>query len=516
MTAQRGSNRYRYLARQYHSLLNVHGADASVFTTGALSVLLLVVVLFAGVRLLWFPGYSLSGGEMFSVHAVRRDWSSMIAFLVEDVVHPPVYYVLLKVWSEIGGDSVVWLKLFSAVVAIGAICPFYLLCRALTLGAAEINLALVLMGVNGYLIYNAQRLRMYSLLLFLTLCSLWLFVRFFNSEVGAKKPLLALFAVNLLFIGTHYYSWAVIGTELIFLLFWKREKLLGFGKSVAILILCFSPWAYVVASAAMRKGLGPNLSWIPRPNLSSVIGYYSILNGPFDFPGIAPVGLLLFGFPIALWGWHVLKNRQGEDEGRASSFWWLSMLSFLPVALAFFASRILPQSIFHSRYLIIAAVPYMILVAIGIYRLHSYWVRTTTMLLVLGWAALSGITELNKLSRAKEGVSRDRAAWETLIRHLIQTENPRATDVNVYAYGWAAAGPVRFYLESANDPRFQVVLFNDITVLKGDHFWIVFREDRKMHERSLHELLMDKGYQVGERFEAAGDDKRILFPVSRQ
>jgi len=133
-------------------------------------------------------------------------------------VHPPLYYVLLKVWREIGGDSVFWLKLFSAVVAIGAICPLYLLCRALTVRAAEINLALVLMAVNGYLIYNAQRLRMYSLLLFFTLCSLWLFVRFFNSEVGAKKPLLALFAVNLLLIGTHYYSWAVIGMELIFLL----------------------------------------------------------------------------------------------------------------------------------------------------------------------------------------------------------------------------------------------------------------------------------------------------------
>ena len=80
MTAQRGSN--RYLVRQNYSLLNVHGADASVFSKGALLVLLLVVVLFVVVRLLWFPGYSLSSGEMFSVHAVRKDWISMIAFLV--------------------------------------------------------------------------------------------------------------------------------------------------------------------------------------------------------------------------------------------------------------------------------------------------------------------------------------------------------------------------------------------------------------------------------------------------
>ena len=34
------------------------------------------------------------------------------------------------------------------------------------------------MAVNGYLIKYAQEVRMYSLLLFFTVCSLWLFIKF--------------------------------------------------------------------------------------------------------------------------------------------------------------------------------------------------------------------------------------------------------------------------------------------------------------------------------------------------
>ena len=94
--------------------------------------------------------------------------------------------------------------------------PFLLLHRELKLRASERHLALALIAVNGYLIYFAQELRMYILALFLTLCSLWLFTRFFNSPAGpVKRHLLALFAVNLLLVYTHYLGWLVVGTELV-------------------------------------------------------------------------------------------------------------------------------------------------------------------------------------------------------------------------------------------------------------------------------------------------------------
>ncbi|MFN2514310.1 MAG: hypothetical protein ABR568_23215, partial [Pyrinomonadaceae bacterium] len=131
-----------------------------------------------------------------------------------------------------------------ALTSIAVIFPFFLLCRELRLEETEIKMALLLMAVNGYSIKYAQEVRMYSLLLFLAVCSLWLFIRFFNAQASSNKQLLALSAINLLLIYTHYYGWLVITAEAAFLLFWGRDKLPGFLMVVAVLSLCFSFWVH--------------------------------------------------------------------------------------------------------------------------------------------------------------------------------------------------------------------------------------------------------------------------------
>lgn len=139
---------------------------------------------------------------------------------------------------------------------------------------------------------------MYSLLFSLTVCSLWLFVRFVKRDSGRSKTLAVLFAVNLLLVYTQYFGWLVVGTEFVFLLLWHRARALLFSCSVAALALAFAPWAYAVAqAAAAKKGLGQNIGWIARPRLSDVAWYYASLNGSPGFPRAALLSLLLFGFP---------------------------------------------------------------------------------------------------------------------------------------------------------------------------------------------------------------------------
>ena len=307
-------------AKFNHLSLKLDRADAPVFSRSSSAVFVLGVVLFVATRLWDLAAYSLWTDEIFSLIAVRYDWSGLIAFVVEDVNHPPLFYLLLKLWIEIGGESLLWLKLFPALTSIATIIPFFLLCRELKLQAAEINLALVLMAVNGYLVYYAQEVRMYSLLVFFTVCSLWLFARFCNGEVGNRKHLAALFTINLLLVYTQYFGWLVIGAEFIFLLLWERRKLPAFTILVVGLILCFSPWAYAVAQAAAKRGLGENLKWIQRPNLGSLLEYHTLLNGTIDFRWNTYMRVLLFGSPILLWAWHVLTGARREDKGRTTIF----------------------------------------------------------------------------------------------------------------------------------------------------------------------------------------------------
>ena len=71
---------------------------------------------------LWFD-------EIFSVHAAEHPWNSILWFVSLDLIHPPLFYVLLKVWIGFGGESVFWLRLFPVIFSVIAIFPCLAVCR---------------------------------------------------------------------------------------------------------------------------------------------------------------------------------------------------------------------------------------------------------------------------------------------------------------------------------------------------------------------------------------------------
>jgi hypothetical protein len=544
---------------------------AHFFSKAEFSVFVLAIGLFIAFRAWQLTNFCVcSDDEYFSMSAIQQSWNGMMSSVFLDTVHPPLFYTLLKLWAGIRADSLLWIGLFPVVVSIAAIVPLWGLCRELRLRAADMNLALVLMAVNGYLVYYAYWLRMYSLLQFLALCSLWLFVRFFNDEVGQKKHVWALFATNLLLVYTHFYGWMVVGMEFVFLLFWRRPKLRIFSLSVVVLILCFTPWLYAMTEAARtREGgfrLNFHIGWIGRPKVSDLVRYYAFLDGIWDFLQyrygylLAVFPLLLFSYPIVLWVRH-LKDDEKAEEGRATTFWLLALFAFLIPAVAFAISQFLPLSVWHDRHLIIAAVPYMLLVAMAVNRLRPSLIKAATRVLIVGWAILAGVNY--SLQRG------DHIAWDVLARQMSQAEPLKTNGIKVYVLGeqlgMFQALSLKFYLGWARERRFEVwvvkdmavpagnlfiwseergmpvVEVKDITALEGDHYWVAFVDrgcgevEAQSHfspfvwicakqERSPQEILKDNGYLVGEVLRARtsyqpGWSPRFvsltLFPVWR-
>ena len=65
---------------------------------------------------LWFD-------EIFSVHAASMAWKDLFWFVAQDLIHPPFFYVLLKIWIAIGGEGLFWLRFFPVFFAIIAGFP---------------------------------------------------------------------------------------------------------------------------------------------------------------------------------------------------------------------------------------------------------------------------------------------------------------------------------------------------------------------------------------------------------
>ncbi|MFN2512830.1 MAG: hypothetical protein ABR568_15590 [Pyrinomonadaceae bacterium] len=505
----------------------------------------LIVGVFIGARLWGLTASCLWFDEVFSVHAARHEWSRLLGFVAADIIHPPLFYALLKVWISVGGESLVWLRLFPLLTTVAVIIPFILLCRELRLASTEVKLALLLMAVNGYLIKYAQEVRMYSLLLFLTVCSLWLFIKFVNAT-RARKQLLALSVLNLLIVYTHYYGWLLVAAEAAFLILWDREKLPDFLIAAALLLLCFSPWVYAVTLAAGEgKGLAQNIGWVGRPRPADVVQFFALLNAPFYFRQssnqvvYAPWGLLagavIFGLPLVAVLWRLVRQRYGQEEKSLSSSKCLIVFSVVPLALALLASWVLPHSIWGTRHLIIVAVPYLLLVAIALNRLRPDWLRITLTLLLGCWLFLAGTGLLLR------GVDTYIwCAWGQLSQQMIQRQHTPAEITKVYAFEELVAYHLWFALEESDGEKITVSLikgvpglredpayflpraFSDIAVhelsaLNEKYFWIAFRDTDFSDQRPPLKILKDRGYQLRQvlQFDATGQ-RAFLVELEKQ
>ena len=158
----------------------------------------------------------------------------------------PRYFMFAQDLDAIGWDGLTWLRLFSALLSVLSIVPFLYLCRELKLNRLTIIVAFALFTVNGSLIKYAQEVRMYSLVLFLSLMSIWLFSRFFIKG----KSFVALIIVNILLVHTHYFSWLVIGSEVVAILAFQRIKVRQTLLMFGITFVTFVPWMIAVYRAA--------------------------------------------------------------------------------------------------------------------------------------------------------------------------------------------------------------------------------------------------------------------------
>ena len=493
----------------------------------ALGMLTSAITVFVALRIWHITAYSLGAGEIFSMIGAKQNWHGMFSYIISDIVHPPLSYVLLKLWILLGGESLLWLKLFPVLSGIAMVFPFLLLCRELNLRLPVVNLALVLIAINGYLIFYAQEIRMYSLFAFLALCSFWLFFRFFKSTGNDIRSLIILTTINLLTIYTHYYGWLVVGMEFLFLLLW-RQKITGFAISVLILLLSFSPWAYLVIQEARSiGGLARNLDWIPKPRLIDILNFYSTLNGPSESRYIKLLGLLLFNLPMLPWFIGIVRTgRQKSNREDVISFAWLAMLSFLPVIVIFLVSQELAQAVWIDRYFVFVAAPYMLLVATAVSRLEPKWVRNLYIFLIVLWSVVGCVTDLRTNRMAWTGAQLgSRIDWEHLARQMSQVESASDYPVKVYtppvasqgvATGyWTIATSLDYYLDLHHDARFKMVAVRNnhalLDMIDEDHFWVAYFDIVGWTEPAPKAALEKNGYRIGDEITSSQQGNRIIL-----
>ena len=177
----------------------------------AIMIMAAVLVLAAVLRFHLLDAQSFWNDEGNSARLSERSLKLIIEGTASDI-HPPLYYLLLRGWREMAGDTEFSHRALSAFLGIGLVAVTYSLGRQLT-GSAGRGAALIgafLAAVNPALIYYSQETRMYELLAFLTLLSTLLLVHFLQDK--SRRFALAIGYIIIAAAGlyTHYFFPAVL------------------------------------------------------------------------------------------------------------------------------------------------------------------------------------------------------------------------------------------------------------------------------------------------------------------
>lgn len=468
----------------------------------------LLCVAFVASRFWRFADACLWFDEIFSIHAATLPWSETVPFIAKDLIHPPLFYIVLKLWINLGGESLPWVRAFPAIFACLSLIPIFGVARVTERNTATRILMLVFFCANGAILKYSQEVRMYSMLMCLSLFSIWMFVRYFNKG----KSYLPLLIINILMVWTHYFGWFVVVAEVAAILYFQRIKWRRTLIMFAIVVASFVPWIVTLLRATgTGEGVSQNIGWMQRPGLRPLLTFIFNLVEPFYYQAssVEPISIYRVTLPIIVIllvaGVVYLIELKTKDSDEKQTVQMLSFLVGIPLFIAFVVSWVSPLSIWGSRHLIIVFVPAMLLFATAVSSIRPNWLRIGSMTLIVLFSCAGFVSEWMSPKPEMPWCN-----WEKLVADVPANEPTTVyalEDLTAYHLWFAtrnrAVKPSIFKLEGLADvpedkayflPRgFDEVKKVSINEIPAGKAWVFYRQAPPDGKGDPTDVLLEKG-----------------------
>ncbi len=340
-------------------------------------ILLAILTLAAALRVAGLGSESLWLDETTSLILAQNPPAQLVALTAADI-HPPLYYLLLRVWL-VFGTSEAALRSLSVALGVLTVLALYDLGRQL-FGRRVGLLAALFLAVAPLHVWYSQETRMYALATLWAVVSTALLARAWRA--GGRLVWVGYVAAVALGMYTHYYMGFVVLAQNICVGFlWLRGRL-GRGfllrwivAQVAWLIL-FAPWIPTVARQIAGGGGGWVEQAVGRPGLralADVFIAYALGTLRGDFPEWARrVAYGVYGIALltALWAMARPARRPARPWSPAEAGAVVIGLCFVPLGITWAAAQTRP--IFALRYLLPFLPAFCLLLASGVHRLAQW------------------------------------------------------------------------------------------------------------------------------------------------
>ena len=235
-------------------------------------------------------------GQVLQYQQVQQGTSvlALIADLARhDPQHPPLYYVLAKVWVDLWGDSVYALRTLSVLFSTLSLPAMYWLMRELAASRRAATLAVMLMCVSPLFILYGQEAREYALWTLALLLSSAALLRALRLSAGAlptaQRAWLLYGCCLLVAVSTSLSTLSLILVQVLYVAFVTRLRLAralyGFVISLCAVGLLFLPWALNLLRNF--EAFSASMAWssvivIPRTAVLRILSL-NVTRNIFDF-----------------------------------------------------------------------------------------------------------------------------------------------------------------------------------------------------------------------------------------
>jgi len=304
--------------------------------------------------------------EIHTIIRISRPFSVMLGD-IEQTPFPPLYYIMLKLWTELFGTGAIALRLPSAIFSSLTILFIFKLSEEMYSKRVAFFSA-ILLSVSPYSINYAQDSKMYSLLwLFCVLSFLYLY-RFANRYRIKDLILYAVFTVCALY--TNYAGLLFVFIHNLFFFFaGGKKKIRLWLIAQAALFLAYLPWlnrliyhaghtreylSWVDKVNESQTGIMTTLAWIT----GSMFGTKRWITQPDMY-------LYIILAVCSVIAWKNIRNKEGIFNFKKETGMLLAWTA-IPLIALYLANLHIPRTSNVIRYIGFIHIPLIILISKGI------------------------------------------------------------------------------------------------------------------------------------------------------
>jgi len=287
------------------------------------------------------------------------------------VNYKPVYFLLLKIWLSLFGEGSFGLRLFSVIWGMLSIFLVYKIGKILF----DTKVGLIssfLLSISVFHIYHCQQVRHFSFLVFLTLFSVFYFIKFIKKNKISDIFFCTL--GNILILNTHPYGLSVCIFEAFFAIFYlKNPSRRRWFFSQSFLLIFVILWLVLPNKEHIKELIW----WISRPDFKALVETFDTFSwggpryGLDDFrinEDLLKIPKLLSPVYLMLIFLAPIKNRGTKDTEKLV---FLTIWLVIPILISFVFSIIGELSIYAIKHFLFVLPAFYLLAAKGLSNLGS-------------------------------------------------------------------------------------------------------------------------------------------------